>query len=301
MIEADAKVLVDAGEWHGLVKRREALKSLSVEQLQWRLSTGAWVEVFPRVYRVLGAPVTWRQNLVALHEWAKKGVVFSHRTAAALHGFESFKEGPLEVTSTKRLRSPPGIVVYRAEYLAHNDLTEIDDLPVTNVARTLFDLAARTDSNTLRTTFDQALREKKTTLEQLERLVKRSGNRPGVIDARELIADLSGAGSPTESVLEDRCLALIEAAGLPRPTVQWSTIAGRKRRRLDLFFEKYGVVVEADGYASHSGVQAFEADRERNNALTAANLKLLHWTWSAIESRPDELIAELYVVMNLRS
>jgi hypothetical protein len=169
------------------------------------------------------------------------------------------------------------------------------------VARTLFDLAARTDSNTLRTTFDQALREKKTTLEQLERLVKRSGNRPGVIDARELIADLSGAGSPTESVLEDRCLALIEAAGLPRPTVQWSTIAGRKRRRLDLFFEKYGVVVEADGYASHSGVQAFEADRERNNALTAANLKLLHWTWSAIESRPDELIAELYVVMNLRS
>jgi very-short-patch-repair endonuclease len=82
--------------------------------------------------------------------------------------------------------------------------------------------------------------------------------------------------------------------------VQWTTIAGRKRPRLDLFFEKYDVVIEADGYASHSGVAAFEADRERNNSLTAMNLKLLHWTWKAIEERPDELIAELYVVLNLR-
>jgi very-short-patch-repair endonuclease len=100
-------------------------------------------------------------------------------------------------------------------------------------------------------------------------------------------------------VLEDRCIELIQSAGLPRPRVQWSVIAGRKRRRLDLFFDEHGVVVEAEGYASHSSVDAFEADRERNNSLLLLNLRVLHWTWTAIEVRPDELIAELYALMNL--
>lgn len=295
MIEAEKT----ASEWHGLITRERALEKLSVAQLKWRLKTGLWVTVFPSIYRVLGAPVTWKSNLEALHTWAGKGVVFSHRTAAALHGLEGFKEGPLEVTSTKRLIPQKDVSIYRVKFVSHHDLTKIDGLPVTNVTRTLFDLAAKTDAYTLRTACDQALREKKTTLENLERILKRSGKRAGVIDARELVEDLSGAGGPTESVLEDRCKELIASAGLPEPEVQWSTIAGRKRRRLDLFFKQYGVVVEADGYASHSGVVAFEADRERNNALTAQNLKLLHWTWTAIETRPDSLIAELFVVMNL--
>lgn len=299
MIEAEAQAMVRAGEWRGLVTRKEALKDLSVAQLKWRLSTRAWVTVFPSVYRVVGAPVTWLQSLHALKACAKKGFAFSHRTAAALHGFESFKEGPLEMTSTRFRKPLSGVTVYRARFLSHTDLTELDDLPVTNVNRTLLDLAARTDPYTLRTIYDQALREKKTTLEQLERILRRSGNRPGVIDARQLIDELSGSSGPTESVLEDRSIALIEAAGLPRPEVQWTTIAGRKRRRLDLFFKQWGVVIEADGYASHSGVEAFEADRERNNSLIAMNFKLLHWTWTAIETRPDELIAELYVVLNL--
>jgi hypothetical protein len=289
-----------AGEWHGLITREEALRTLSVAQLKWRLSSELWVTVVPKIYRVVGAPITWRQNLHALNTWAKKGFAFSHRTAAALHSLEGFKEEPLELTSTRFRKPLPGVTVYRAEFLPHHDLTKVDEFPVTSVTRTLLDLAARTDSSTLRTACDQALREKKTTLENLERILKRSGNRPGVIAMRELVDDLSGAAGPTESVLEERCLALIEAAGLPRPEVQWSTIAGRKRRRLDLFFKNYGVVIEADGYASHSGVVAFEADRERNNAITAANLKLLHWTWTAIETRHEELIAELYVVLNLR-
>lgn len=300
MIEAEAKAMERAGAWCGLITRKEALKDLSVAQLKWRLATKAWVTVFPSVYRIVGAPVNWMQSLHALKACARRGFAFSHRTAAALHGFDSFKEGPIEVTSTRFRKPLEGVTIHRAKFLSHTDLTELHDLPVTNVCRTLLDLAARTDRYTLRSTYDQALREKKTTIEELERILKRSGNRPGVGDARELIDDLSGANGPTESVLEDRSLALIEAAGLPRPEVQWTTIAGRKRRRLDLFFKQYGVVIEADGYASHSSVDAFEADRERNNSLIAMNLKLLHWTWTAIETRPDELIAELYVVLNLR-
>ena len=91
---------------------------------------------------------------------------------------------------------------------------------------------------------------------------------------------------------------MIAAAGVPRPKVQWAVVAGSKQRRLDLFFKDQGVVVEADGYATHSGIDSFEDDRVRNNSLAVSGLLVLHWTWRALHDRPEELIAELYVALN---
>ncbi|MDP2273999.1 MAG: hypothetical protein Q8N23_35575 [Archangium sp.] len=170
---------------------------------------------------------------------------------------------------------------------------------MTSATRTLIDLAALHDSYTLRAAIDQGLREKKTTVEKLLAAVARSANRVGVICMRGALREFSGEGGPTESELERRSLELIEAAGLHRPKVQWGLVVGRKQRRLDLFFEAQGVVVEVDGYAWHSGVDSFEDDRVRSNSLTLANIRVLHWTWQALQERPEELIGELFVALNL--
>lgn len=299
MVKLEVEGMVRASESSGLVTRAEAMKFLTEDQLKTRLRTGAWVRVFPLVYRLVGAPESWRQRVEALLLWAGKGSVLSHRTAAALHGFNSFPEGPLEVTMTREARAPEGVRVHRVSALPPRDKTELDDLTVTSAARTLVDLARETDSLTLRATFDQTLREKKATLEDVEKATKRAKKRPGVSDMRELLHEFRGDGGPTDSELEFLALSLIEAAGLPRPKVQWSIVVGSKRRRLDLHFEGRGVVVETDGYASHSGIDAFEDDRVRNNSLIVRNLRVLHWTWRALHDRPEELIAELYVALNL--
>lgn len=299
MVKPEVKGLVGAGELSGLVTRAVALGFLSEQQLRTRLQTGAWVRLLPSVYRVVGAPVTWRQHLEALLLWAGKGAVLSHRTAAALHGLNSFKEGPLELTCSSRVRAPEGVHLHHVSAVPACDRTEVDDLRVTNATRTLVDLAATTDPFTLRAVLDQALREKKTTLEKLAAAAKRAKNRPGVIDLRELLREFNGEDGPTESELERLCLEVIAAAGLAKPRLQWALVAGRRRRRLDLFFDKQGVVVEADGYASHSGIEAFEDDRERNNSLTILNLRVLHWTWRALHERPEELVAQLYAALNL--
>lgn len=299
MTEAEAEGMALAGEAHGLVVRKEARKFLSLRKLERRLATGSLVEVLPRVYRFLGAPQTWMQSLVAIQLWDKR-TVFSHRTAAALHGFELFKEGPLELISTRKLRVHEGIRVFKVRVLLRSECTVVRDLPVTKVPRTLIDLMGSTDWYTMKTTIDQALREKLTTLEELDAAARRAKKRPGVVEFRKLLLEFSGDDGPTESVLEDRCIELIEGSGLPKPKVQWRVVVGRKRRRLDLSFEELGVVIEADGYATHSGIEAFEDDRQRNNSLVAANIRVLHWTWEAINERPDELIAELYAVLNRR-
>lgn len=299
MQKAEVEGLVGAGELSGLVTRAAAKAFLSEQQLRTRLGSGAWVRILPSVYRVVGAPVTWRQHLEALLLWAGKGAVLSHRTAAALHGFTSFEEGPLELTCSSRVRAPEGVRLHPVRAVPACDRTEVDDLRVTSAARTLVDLAATHDGYIMRALFDQALREKKTTLEKLATAAKRSKNRPGVIDFRELLLEFNGDDGPTESALERLCLEVIETTGLPKPRLQWALVAGRKRRRLDLFFETHGVVVEADGYASHSGIDAFEDDRERNNSLTLMNLRVLHWTWRALHDRPEDLVAQLFAALNL--
>ncbi len=291
--------MVGAAEVAGLVTRSTARTFMSEQGIRTRLETGAWVRVLPSVYRVVGAPVAWRQTLEALLLWAGNGAVLSHRTAAALHGFKSFTEGPLELTCSSRVRAPEGVILHHVSAVPACDRTEVDDFTVTNATRTLVDLAATTDEFTLRAALDQALREKKTTLDKLESAVKRSKHRPGVINVRELLRKFNGDDGPTESELERLCLELIELAELPKPRLQWALVAGKKRRRLDLFFDKFGVVVEADGYAFHSGIEAFEDDRERNNGLIVMNLRVLRWTWRALHERPEELVEQLFAALNL--
>lgn len=300
MIEAEVNVMKVAGERHGLLSRPEALKGLSEHRLRYRVATGAWVRVRPSVYRVGGAPETWRQRLEALLMWAGARAALSHRTAAALHGFKLFEEGPLDLTTTRFLRPRSDLTLHRVRALLQRDVTTLDDLKVTSATRTLIDLSALNDVRTMRATIDQALREKKTTCEKLEEAVSRSMNRPGVIDVRSLLREFAGAGGPTESELEALSLRLILESGLPAPKVQWAIIAGRKQRRLDLMFIAQRVVVEVDGYAWHSGVDSFEDDRERSNGLMLSGLSVLHWTWRTLHDRPDELIAELYAALHMR-
>ena len=68
---------------------------------------------------------------------------------------------------------------------------------------------------------------------------------------------------------------------------------------LDLLFEKQHVGIETDAYAYHSAVDSFEDDRERNNGLIALGYRVRHWTWRAITDTPEQLIADLFVAMNL--
>lgn len=296
----DVECLRSAETRSGLVTRAEVPRHCTTRQLHWRLTTGAWVPVFPNVYRVAGAPETWRQKLEALAIWAGNGAVLSHRSAAALHGFSRFDEGALEVTLTSQQRAPEGATVHRTRALLKSDVTEIDDLPVTSAVRTLIDLSPAMDKYTMRASLDQALRKKWMTLDALRRAATLRKGRPGAPELLALIHEFDGGDGPTESELEALMLQVIDSSGLARPTVQKRGYSGEKRVRVDLFFEKGGVIIEGDGYEHHSGVDEFESERERNNLLTAGGFLVLHWTWRALHDQPEELVNQLLAALNSR-
>ena len=115
---------------------------------------------------------------------------------------------------------------------------------------------------------------------------------------RDLLSDYQAGEAPTESELEARVFELLSAEGLPRPYKQRSVIAGGRVRRLDFHFPGTPVVIEADGYSYHSSREMFERDRERNNALAARGLRVLHWSWAALRDRPEELVAQLKALLS---
>lgn len=54
------RCLQEAATRHGVIKRAEVLGFITRRQFGQRLASGAFVRVFPGVYRAAGAPETFR-------------------------------------------------------------------------------------------------------------------------------------------------------------------------------------------------------------------------------------------------
>jgi very-short-patch-repair endonuclease len=301
MVErGEVAVLRVAAAQHGCISRTQARNlGLSDRLISKRAASGRWQRLCPAVFRIEGAPRTWRQRLAALLLWGERGSAISHRSAAALHGLARFREGPLELTVTRDVRAPQAHVVHRSTLLSRGDLTAIDDLTVTTIERTLVDLCTAESERDIRASVDEALRRRLTTVRKLRAAVDRSKHHRGIGLLRAIVDELEGGKAPTESELESRVSELLERANLPPAIRQQPLVAGGRVRRLDFHLKGTPVVIECDGYEYHSSPAAFARDRERNNALLARGFKVLHWTWSDVCTKPEALIQQVSEVLGL--
>jgi very-short-patch-repair endonuclease len=284
----------------GVLDRRQARwAGLTTRQIDVRLASGAWVRLYPAVYRLDGTPETWHQKLVALQHWARRGYAFSHRCAAALWGFTRFDDGePIELVTTRNLRVDPPAIIHQVPHLHRRDIASIGQFRVTSATRTLLDLAATAPWPDVRAAIDQALIRRWTTLDRLD--VALQHQRLSLEPVHDLIRDYRGGDAPAESELEARVLELFENNGLPRPQKQRAILVAGKLRRMDFYVPNTRLFIEADGYAHHWAVEQQERDKRRDNALAARGYVVLHWTWRSIQQRPEELIWEALQVIAAR-
>lgn len=288
---------------HGVFDRSQAhARAVSDRQLQYRVRRGRMYRELPGVYRVAGVPVTFTTRLEATARWVGGSATFSHSTAARLHGFEAFANASeVHVTTEREVRAEgrAGLRVHHADSLSHRDWVELPLFRVTSVARTLLDLASVLSDEALGACVDEALSRRKVKFEQLERQLLVSGGRRGVRRLRRVVEERAGRGL-SESKLEAKGLSALKDAQLPLPTQQKTFRLPNGRARVDFIYERERVVVELDGYATHSDVHSFEADRRRDNALVARGFVVLRWTWRGLDDRPDELTEELALILQRR-
>jgi hypothetical protein len=228
----------------------------------------------------------------------------SHRSAAVLHDLLRYREPPVEV-STNRLRSPEldGVVVHRLADHHSTWVTEVDGIPVTDVARTIVDLGAVAKIGTVEAALDRAVGLRRVVLRDVRRAmvaVARRGRR-GVRTARVLL-DARGAADVPAGVFEARMASLLRRHGLPTPSTEHVVVDehGGFVAVVDFAFVDERVAVEVDGYEPHSSLQGFKRGHQRDRLLHDAGWEPLHFTWDEVEREAQSVADEIRAALRRR-
>ena len=219
--------------------------------------------------------------------WAGKGAVASGRTAAALHGFEGFEPGVIEISTPRSLKSADTkVVVRRSRVSGVADKSVLRGISATSAARTIVDLAATCSEFELERAVDSALRERLVTLTRMKWQLRQSQGKRGVKTLGRLVAQRQKYGVP-QTELERDFLRLIKSSPLGMPYSQY-LIPGIGH--VDFFYPEDKLIIETDGYAFHSDPDAFEQDRARDQEAVRLGLRVVRLTKRDIKTRPEHTI-----------
>jgi very-short-patch-repair endonuclease len=257
--------------------------------MQDRVARGQLHPIHRGVYAVGHRLLTREGRWLAAVLAAGPGAVLSHRSAAALWGIRNGTSATVEVTAPRQCRRP-GI---RAHHLVlpPDEVTTERGIPVTNPARTLFDLAAVVSPQQLRHALNEAEIRRLSSPLPLDALIARHPRRKGTTTLNSALADQRQTGEAiTKSAFEQAFLDFLDAHALPRP----KTNHPLGPYHPDALWPNERLIVELDSYAVHTTRQAFENDRIRDRDLQANGYRVLRITWRQLTTNPDALAAELH-------
>jgi predicted transcriptional regulator of viral defense system len=188
--------------------------------------------VLPGVYCLKGTRLTWHGMLMAACLWAE-GVV-SHRSASLLWGLEGVNDRLIEITTTTRRESVPGVLVHRVGAEEDLRIMRYQGLCVTDPTRTLINLAGVVDDITLQAALDSALRQRRTYPRLLLRCLDETSTqgRKGASLLRALVVERATGGRPTDSPLEIEAEKFLSRNGIhPAERQHWVSNSRGERRR----------------------------------------------------------------------
>jgi hypothetical protein len=295
----DAHLAEVAAAQHGVFPlRRLNDLGLSTRAVSNRMAAGRLHRIHHGVYALVPpALLTVRGHYLAAVFACGSTAALSHRSAAALHGLRRSSRARVEVTVPGRTtRRHPGIEVHRSIRLEPAlDVTVVDAIPVTTVARTLLDLAAVVPRRALERALDQAEILRVFDLNSLHDQIARNPGHPGAGKLRSTLARHTAGDEVTESELEELFRAIVDPADLPRPEVNAPVDPGDGGRiiRPDVIWRDAKLAVELDGAKWHLTRKAFETDHDRDLRLKDAGWEVIRLTWRQLHNEPTRVTALL--------
>ncbi|MDP9796651.1 hypothetical protein J2S43_005163 [Catenuloplanes nepalensis] len=257
-----------------------------------QLNTAAWRRLFHDIYIRAAefAPSDHRMWCEAAALTLPAGAAISGPSAVFLWGAGSpHKRAPVTATipRTRSLRSQERLTITRGKLLPE-DRDSLAGIPVTNPARTAFDVGRLPDRHQAIMALDALLFRKLVTLEQLTALAKARTGWRGVALFTARLADAEPlAESPMETLLR----LLITDAGLPRPIAQHEIITrpGRPPFRADLAYPELRIAIEYEG-DHHRERTTFRNDITRGRRLEELGWLILRFTADDVLRNPAETI-----------
>jgi hypothetical protein len=258
---------------------------LSRSAISVRCRTGKLIPVFHGVYavgHVQGTPTARADAAVVA---CGQRTALSHDSAAALYGLRDWSRVP-EVSSPRRFRIA-GIHAHRTTTLTQADVTVRDGIPVTTVARTTADIAARLTDIQLTRLIHEARRNRDLPNRQLARLYRLCPRAADVYDSEE---------APSRSIFQHEFKAFLIRYDFPIPEFE----ARWHGYEVDAFYEDHRLIIELDGYLDHSQPDRFEADRERDALAIELKFDTLRITWKRLKRKPAPLARQYRTILTAR-
>jgi hypothetical protein len=251
-----------AARQHGVVSVPQLLASgLTYEGVRRRMRMGRLHGIHRGVYAVghrnLSHHGWWMAAVLACGE----GAVLSHRSAAMNWGLLKAKRGSVDVTvpGTGGRSRRKGIRVHRSTSLTPKTATIRRGIPTTKPERTILDLRRVLDRAELQAVIGQA---------EADHLP--IGKLPGFLH------------EPTRSELERRFLRLCKRFGIPNPEVNVRV----GPYEVDFLWRDARVIVETDGYETHSGRSSFHADKARDARLRILGYSVQRFSYRHVVDEP---------------
>jgi len=280
----------------GLITQRQALDvGVSKRTIEYRLRSGAWARVQPRVYRHTVVPPSWEQQLMAATLVGEQ-VVASHRSAAVLFGLWQFGEPIPEVTQPHalaklRLRS---VHLHRSTQWTTRQEEVRRGIPCTGIDRTLMDVAALVSVDVVERLAEEAVRRRLTSFGSLASYLACHGKqgRTGAANLRAMLRRRSPTAPLPLSDFSRLVSTLLRNAGLPEPRLEHRICdrAGRFIMQADLAWPQLRKIVELDGLAWHFGREDVERDRRKRARAQAEGWHIVEILWSMLADDADALI-----------
>lgn len=278
--DADAAVVALARRQHGVVTARQLLDAgVGPNAVTAKVERG-WLRRVHRGVYIVGALESDLTAPTAALAALGRNAVISHRTAAVLWRLLPARPAdPVDVTllnANRRRRT--GVRIHHAQ---RTIVRRRFGLRLTSPAQTLADLPP----HELDEAYNEALVLNLITHQEVRALVHRS---PAL---RAIVEEVPGM---TRSRMERKLRALVEEAGLPAPRSNVH-VHGHE---VDLYWPAHRLVVEFDGWNTHSSRTAFEQDRLKDAQLQLAGERVMRVTGRQLERRPHALVARLAVAIS---
>ncbi|CAB4887028.1 MAG: hypothetical protein F2795_10650 [Actinobacteria bacterium] len=280
---------------HGVFLRKQA-SALGIDsrRLKTALRDNRIVAFSEQILGLAGFPSSVRRDARAA-TWLSSGAVASHRTAAALFGFEGnpFNHTDISVPLEQRLRVPVTmkVIVHHTSQLDKKDLVTVAGIPCTSKAHTLADLGSVVSPDVVLQVLIGARRDG-LSLRTIRSVAQRL-HRPGQQGTKVLLGHLDAfarAGAVPESWFEEVVRRIIDYPDLPRLIPQYELRhEGRVVARFDHAFPDARVAVESHSKRFHFGPVRAAVDEDRDLRVQRLGWVVVYLGWHATR-RPSEVV-----------
>jgi hypothetical protein len=212
------------------------------------------------------------------------GTGASHRSASLLRGLGGPRRSWIDVTTPgRRGRRRGAIHIHDGLTLTAADVTVVDRIPCTTLARTLLDIAEGGTRREVERALDRAEQARELDIRAIDDVLDRAAGRRGAKLLRAVLAEHRAGSTLTRNELEEAFLRIARAVGRPPDAVnEWIAFPAGSGAQADFLWRAARLIVEVDGRDPHTTRRAFDADRRRDQQLMLLGWRVVRFTWRQV-------------------